>query len=129
MAILGVVWSGFVALLSIPAMQVAFAMGLFWLGGWLVVKYPKLKQAWRWGEIAYLYAEDQGLLNNLKGAEKWKPFRDKLAELCRKETGKEPTPFIVGQATTKMEKCVDKEHEERAKNKSKEDERQTQENL
>lgn len=105
-----VVWTAIVAFLQLPFMQVALAVVFIGLIGWVSVRWPKVKKINDWAKLAYLYAEEQGLLNSLKGFEKWEPFRNKLTELCKIETGKEPTPEIIGTATKHMEKLVQEEH-------------------
>lgn len=115
MTIVTVVWNMFLGLLEISAIQAALATLLFWFLGWLVIKYPKLKQWRRWGAIAYLWVEDNEMFKGLKGAEKLKPFREKLTELCRAETSGELKPVMIGEATKEMEKLVIKEHKDRAK--------------
>lgn len=113
MNFLTVAWNVFLSLLEIPAVQIALATVLFWFLGWLVVKYPKLRQWRRWGAMAYLWVEEHELFKHLKGAEKWKPFRDKLSELCKEETGGELKPNMIGEATKQMEREVVKEHRAR----------------
>lgn len=115
MSVLTVIWSTFLGLLEIPAVQVVLATVLVWFLGWLVVKYPKLRQWRSWGAMAYLWVEENELLKGLKGAEKLKPFREKLTELCKEETGGELKPIMIGEATTEMEKLVVKEHKDREK--------------
>lgn len=112
-SILQVAWSAVLQLVEVPAVQGALATLLVWVLGWLTIKYPRLKQWRRWGAQAYLWVEENQLFKDLKGAEKWKPFREKLTELCREETGGELKPAMIGEATKQMEKEVIKEHRAR----------------
>mgnify|MGYP000881315097 CR=1 FL=1 len=59
---------------------------------------------------AYKFANEQGVIDNLKGHEKLVPFFDKFIADFEMEFGEAPTPEIRGKAVSIMEEQVKKEH-------------------
>lgn len=78
--------------------------------GWLVKRWSWTRHVRNLALIAYQYAEDQGVLNELKGLEKLRYFMDKLITEYEHDFGKKPSPEAVGEAIKTMEQQVLKEH-------------------
>ena len=64
----------------------------------------------RMAVICYYYAEEQGLLKGLQGAEKLVPFMERLKEEYFSEFGQLPTPKAIAIAVEKSESKVLEEH-------------------
>lgn len=103
---------GFVSLLlGNTAVQGAVAVLLVALIVHFSKKYKWTKTVALVASDAYQYAEEKGILQGLKGYEKFDPFMDKLIELVRKEFGRDPTPEEKGMAVKVMEELVLSEHQ------------------
>lgn len=96
-------------ILTLPAVQGALAVVVVTLLGLLIKRYNWARHFANLVFKAYQYAEEQGVLQGLKGYAKFDPFMDKLIELYRERFGTEPTPEIKGKAVTVMEKLVQDE--------------------
>lgn len=96
-------------ILTLPAVQGALAVVVVVLLGLLIKRFKWTKHITNLAFKAYEYAEEQGVLQGLKGYAKFDPFMDKLIELYWERFGTEPTPEIKGKAVTVMEKLVQDE--------------------
>jgi hypothetical protein len=98
---------GFIQLIFSLAPVQAAVVGLFLFGlSKLFIKYKWLHAIAEIAIESYEYAEKQGLIQGLKGYEKFDPFMDKFIEQYRAKYGKEPSPADKGQAVAVMEKQV-----------------------
>lgn len=98
------------ALLGSAAVQGAIIVMFVSLIGVLTHRMVWVKHVISIGIMAYEYAEEQGLLENLKAYEKFGPFMDKFIERYRADYGKEPTAKAKAIAVEAMEKKVAEEH-------------------
>ena len=97
------------AIFANPAVQVAIVLVIVTLLGWAAKKYAWTKTIALASVAAYEFAEEQGVLQGLKGYEKFDPFMDKLNEQIRAKFGREATPEEKGYAVKVMEGLVAKE--------------------
>lgn len=105
-------WAIISWVLSLDPVQGALvALFLYWLGK-LFVKHQWLQNITKLATDAYTHAEEQGLVQNLKGYQKWDPFFDKFVEAFRKKYGYEPKPKDRAAAVEYVEKRVLDEHKE-----------------
>lgn len=74
--------------------------------GWYFTRNPNAKYIFDLAVMAYEYAEQQGVLNKLKGYQKFSPFMDKFCLEYHKQFGYPPTPGDKGMAVTVMEQKV-----------------------
>ena len=94
---------------SAPIQGAIYALLVFLLG--LAVKrFQWVSHIKQQAIIAYFYAQDQGKLKGLKGAEKLAPFMDKLRDEYFQDFGKLPTPKAKAIAVEELEKKVSEEH-------------------
>lgn len=104
------VWEFILDLLAIDTIQAALSVVL------IAVVAAATRKAW-WARhvvglalAAYDYAEGEGLLRNLKGHEKLKPFFDRFTADFREKYGRDPSPEERATAVKAMEQQVQKEH-------------------
>ena len=94
---------------SAPIQGAIYALLVFLLG--LAVKrFQWVRHIKQQAIIAYWYAEEQGRLKGFKGAEKLKPFMEKLRDEYFKDFGKMPTPKAKAIAVEQLESKIDEEH-------------------
>jgi hypothetical protein len=82
---------------------------LLTLIGVVIRKYSWSKHIANLAISAYEYAEEQGVLQELKGYEKFSPFMNKFIEQYKTKYGKLPTASAKGKAVKVMEQLVEKE--------------------
>lgn len=99
-------WEVISAILSLEPVQGAIVAILIMLLGWLFVRHNWTKKIFDLVVEAHDFAEAQGLLHNLKGYEKWKPFFDKFVALYREKFGKDASPYVRGVAVRLNEKYI-----------------------
>lgn len=99
-------WSIITGILSLEPVQGAIvALLLLWLGR-LFVKHQWTQKIVKLATDAYVYAEGQGVLQGLKGYQKWDPFFDKFVEQFRVKYGCDPTPEARATAVKYVEQRV-----------------------
>lgn len=86
--------------------QSAFVLLLVALLGLLIRRYVWLKHVVAIGIQAYEYAQEQGLLKNLKAYAKFEPFMRKFIAEYYKKYAKAPSPKVKAIAVKVMEECV-----------------------
>jgi hypothetical protein len=74
--------------------------------GWYFTRNPNAKYIFDLAVMAYEYAENQGVLNKLKGYDKFRPFMSKFCLEYHKQFGYPPTPGDKGMAVAIMEQKV-----------------------
>lgn len=99
-----------ISLLSSEAMQGFLAILLVGLLAYLIQRYAWIKNVANLGIIAYEYAEQQGIAQNLKGYAKFDPFMDKFIAAYQEKFGNVPSPQAKGIAVQAMEQKVAEEH-------------------
>ena len=97
------------AILTSPAVQGALVAVIVFLIGWAAKKHNWAKTIALFATTAYEFAEEQGIVQNLKGYEKFDPFMDKLNEQVKAKFGRDATPEEKAQAVKVMEGLVAKE--------------------
>lgn len=97
------------AVFAVPAVQTAIVVVIVALLGYFAKRYKWTKTLALFATTAYEFAEQEGLIQGLKGYEKFDPFMDKLVQQIRDEFGREPTPKEIGKAVEVMEGLVAKE--------------------
>lgn len=103
---MAVVWNIISGILSLEPVQGAIvALLLLWLGR-LFVKHQWTQKIVKLATDAYVYAEEQGLLQGLRGYQKWDPFFDKFVLEYQKKYGKDPPPEIRAAAVKYVEQRV-----------------------
>lgn len=95
-----------------PVQGAIVALFVFWLGK-LIKKYSWLKTITELAIDSYEFAEEQGMIQGLRGYAKFDPFMDRFIAQFREKYGYDPKPKDKGQAVAIMEQQVIKEHEER----------------
>lgn len=99
---------GFIFSLA-PVQGAIVALLLVWLGR-LFVTFKWLQGIAEIAVDSYEFAEQEGLVQGLKGYEKFDPFMDQFIKQFREKYGYEPKPRDKGQAVAFMEQQVKKEH-------------------
>lgn len=97
-----------ISLLMIPAVQTALIVVLLGVIGWAIKRWSWTRHVTGLALEAYDYAEEQGLVQNLSGYEKFDPFMDKFSKRFKAEYGKTPKPKDRAKAVEVMEKTVKK---------------------
>ncbi len=100
-----------------PVQTAIVALILIGLGK-VFIKYKWLHAITEIAVASYEYAEEQGMIQGLRGYAKFDPFMDKFISQYRAKYGKDPSPKDKGQAVAIMEKAVAKEKLERKKEES-----------
>lgn len=100
------------ALLGTAEVQTAIVVVLVAVLGWLVRRWAWMRHVAGLAIEAYQYAEQEGLLRNLRGYQKFDPFMDRFIARYEEVFGKPPDPKAKGAAVAVMEAQVEKEHAE-----------------
>lgn len=96
-------------ILTNTAVQTALVAIIVAAIGWAGKKHQWLKTIALFATVAYDFAQKQGVIQGLKGYEKFGPFMDKLNEQIQEKFGRDATPEERGQAVKVMEDLVTKE--------------------
>lgn len=101
---------GILTVTSVTAVQSALVIVLVSILvsilGFLIRRFVWAKHVVAIGIQAYEYAEEQGILKNLKAYDKFEPFMRKFIEQYYKKYAKEPSPKAKAVAVEAMEKLV-----------------------
>lgn len=93
-------------MVKMMVIQVVATTGALALIGYLIKRFAWARTITKFACQAYLFAEEKGILDGLKGFDKLKPFMDKLVKLIEGELGREATPKDKALAVREMEKLV-----------------------
>jgi hypothetical protein len=97
-------------LLSIPEVQTLLIIIFLVLIGWMIKRWTWTRHIVSLAIGAYEYAEEQGLVQNLRGYKKFDPYMDKFTKEFREQYGRDPTPKDKAKAVEIMENEVKKTH-------------------
>lgn len=107
---LDTVFKFLISLLIIPEVQAFIVVILMAVVAWMINKWAWTRNVVLLAIGAYEYAEKEGLVQNLKGYEKFDPFMDKFSTEFKDKYGRDPTPKDKAKAVETMEKAVKKTH-------------------
>ncbi|MDI3547904.1 MAG: hypothetical protein PWR10_1556 [Halanaerobiales bacterium] len=99
-----------ISLLLIPQVQALIVIVLLAIIGWMIQRWAWTRHVVSLALGAYEYAEEQGLVQNLRGYQKFDPFMDNFTKEFRSQYGRDPTPKDRAKAVEVMEKEVKKTH-------------------
>ena len=98
------------SILIIPEVQTLLLIIVMAVIGLLIKRWSWTKHIVFLAIGAYEYAEKQGLVQNLKGYQKFDPFMDNFTKKFKAQYGRDPTPKDRAKAVETMEKEVKKTH-------------------
>lgn len=107
---LDAIFSVLIGLLSNDQVQMAVLIAIFTFVAWLVKRWAWSKHVVGLAIEAYEYAENEGLLQKLKGYAKFDPFMNKFIARYIETYGRPPTAKAKGAAVQAMELKVAEDH-------------------